>query len=194
MEYEKQLRESGEYTEFEIQEKLYDILNPEYWGETSAFKDINKKETQLQFYERMNSHKNIISLVALDNKAFGERMEKIIREIFKLGPRTSSENDGTRNGIKIEIKSARYWCGKNDYCKWQHLEPDHDYDYVLFILIDFQRIKVMGIKKTLLMGELREKRIVTHQGNQGWWTEKSKIISYLDEIKNIEDLDESIRR
>lgn len=191
MEYEKQLRESGEYTEMQIQERLSDILNPEYWRETIAFKDINKKETQLQYYKRMNSNENILSLVELDNKAFGERMEKIIREIFKLGPRTSSQNDGVYNGEKIEIKSARYWSGGDD-CRWQHLEPEHDYDYVLFILIDFQHIKVWGIKKSLLMGELRDKGIVTYQGRQGWWTRKCKIVPYLDEINTIEDLNNYI--
>ena len=65
----------------------------------------------------MNSPPNILSLVELNNKAFGERIEQIIREIFKLGPRTSSQNDGTRNGKKIEIKSARYWA-RGDDCKW----------------------------------------------------------------------------
>lgn len=192
MEYEKELRETGEYGEIEIQRRLSDILDPRYWERTNAFKELCKNETQLQFYKRMNSHPNILSLVELGNKAFGERMEKIVRELFELGPRTSSQNDGTRNGIKIEIKSARYWCGKDNYCRWQHLEPDHDYDYVLFILIDFQRIKVMGKKKSILMGELRDKGIVTYQGKQGWWTEKPKIAPYLDEITSIKDLDELI--
>ena len=65
-------------------------------------------------------------------------------------------------------------------------------DYVLFILIDFQRLKIMGIQKSLLMGELRDKGIVTYQGDQGFWTTKSKIISYLDKINGIKDLDEFI--
>ena len=42
------------------------------------------------------------------------------------------------------------------------------------------------------MGELRDKGIVTHQGKQGWWTRKCKILSYLDEINTIEDLDNYI--
>ena len=192
LDYEKQLRESGKYSEVEIRRRLEeDILNPGNWENLKSFKDLHKKETQLQYYRRMNSHPSILALVELGNKAFGERMEKIIREIFKLGPRTSSQNDATRNGIKIEIKSARYWSGGDD-CKWQHLEPAHDYDYVLFILIDFQRLKIMGIKKSLLMGELRDKGIVTYQGKQGWWTIKSKITPYLDEINTIKDLDEFI--
>ena len=69
---------------------------------------------------------------------------------------------------KIEIKSARYRVGKDD-CVWQHLEPDHDYEYAMFTLLDFHGWKVWGIKKTLLMGEMREKKIVTFQGKQGWW-------------------------
>ena len=115
-----------------------------------------------------------------------------IQEIFQLGPRTSPQNDGTRHGKKIEIKSARYWDGKDD-CRWQHLELEHDYEFVLFALLDFHGWKIWGIKKSLLMGELREKKVVTFQGKQGWWVLKSAIVSYLTPIKNIVDLDAFIQ-
>ena len=95
------------------------------------------------------------------------------------------------NGKKIEIKSARYWAGKDD-CKWQHLEPEHDYEYVLFVLLDFDRFKIWCIKKSLLMGELRDKKIVTFQGKQGWWVAKSAILPYLTPINNVQDLDNFI--
>lgn len=136
----------------------------------------------------MNSCEEVLQLVDLESKPFGSESEKIIQEIFQLGPRTSTQNDGTRNGKKIEIKSARYWAGKDD-CVWQHLEPDHDYEYALFVLLDFQGWKVWGIKKSLLMGEMREKKIVTFQGKQGWWVRKSAVMQYLTPIKNISDLD-----
>lgn len=43
------------------------------------------------------------------------------------------------------------------------------------------------------MGEMREKKIVTFQGKQGWWVRKSAILSYLTPIKNIEELDAFIQ-
>lgn len=169
-----------------------DLLSANYWKNTKTFKSIKDKETQIKYYKRMNSCEEVLQLVDLESKPFGSESEKIIQEIFKLGPRTSTQNDGTRNGKKIEIKSARYWAGKDD-CVWQHLEPDHDYDYALFVLLDFQDFKVWGIKKSLLMGDMREKKIVTFQGKQGWWVRKSVILPYLTPIKNIAELDTFIQ-
>ncbi len=172
--------------------KVEDVLSATYWKNTKTFKSIKDKETQIKYYKRMNSCEEVLQLVDLESKPFGSESEKIIQEIFKLGPKTSSQNDGTRNGKKIEIKSARYWEGKDD-CVWQHLEPDHDYEFALFALLDFQGWKVWSIKKSLLMGEMRDKKIVTFQGKQGWWVRKSAIVSYLTPIKNISELDAFIQ-
>lgn len=165
-----------------------DILSAKYWKNTKTFKSIKDKETQIKYYKRMNSCEEVLQLVDLDSKPFGSQSEKIIQEIFKLELRTSSQNDGTKYGKKIEIKSARYWAGKDD-CVWQHLEPDHDYEFAIFALLDFQGWKIWGIKKSILMGEMREKKIVTFQGKQGWWVRKSAIISYLTPINNLNDFD-----
>jgi hypothetical protein len=40
-----------------------------------------------------------------------------------------------------------------------------------------------------LMGELREKKIVTFQGKQGWWTKKIAILPHLTEIHSLTDLE-----
>lgn len=169
-----------------------DILSANYWKNTKTFKSIKEKETQIKYYKRMNSCEEVLQLVDLESKPFGSESEKIIQEIFNLGPRTSSQNDGTRHGKKIEIKSARYWAGKDD-CVWQHLEPEHDYEYALFALLDFQGWKIWGIKKSFLMGELRDKKIVTFQGKQGWWVRKSAILPYLTVLNSIADLDRFIQ-
>jgi hypothetical protein len=169
-----------------------DILSAKYWKNTVSFKKIKEKETQIKYYKRMNSCEEVLQLVDLESKPFGSETEKIIQEIFELKPRTSSQNDGTRNGKKIEIKTARYWAGKDD-CVWQHLEPDHDYEYAIFALLDFQGFKIWCIKKSVLMGEMRDKKIVTFQGKQGWWVKKSAIIEYLTPIKNKDELDKFIQ-
>ena len=170
-----------------------DILSATYWKNTKTFKSIKKKETQIKYYKRMGSCDEVLQLVDLESKPFGSECEKLIQEIFQLDKRTSSQNDGTRNGKKIEIKSARYWAGK-DECIWQHLEPDHDYEFALFVLLDFQGLKVWGINKTTLMTEMRDKKILTYQGKQGWWVRKSAIIEYLTSIKSIAELDDFITK
>ena len=188
----KTMTEPDLNAEVEVSLSNENILSASYWKCTKTFKSIKDKETQIKYYKRMNSCEEVLQLVDLESKPFGTESEKIIQEIFRLGPRTSSQNDGTRNGKKIEIKSARYWSGKDD-CKWQHLEPDHDYEFALFALLDFQGWKVWGIKKSLLMGEMRDKKIVTFQGKQGWWVNKSSIISHLTPINSISDLDTFIQ-
>lgn len=169
-----------------------DILLASNWKNTKAFKEIEDKETQIKYYKKNNSCNEVLQLVDLESKPFGSVSEKIICEIFELGPRTSTQNDGTRNSKKIEIKSARYWAGKDD-CVWQHLEPDHDYEYALFALLDFHEWKIWCIKKSLLMGDLRDNKIVTFQGKQGWWTKKSNILPYLTPINNIQELDDFMK-
>jgi hypothetical protein len=165
-----------------------DVLSVNSWKTTSAFQMIEEKETQMKYYKRMNAAPEVMQLVELESKAFGIVCEKIIAEIFGMGSRTSSQNDGTFNGKKFEMKAARYWSGKND-CVWQHLEPEYDYEYAMFVLLDFQGFKVWCIKKSFLMGEMRDKRIVTFQGKQGWWTKKSAILHYLTPINRVGDLE-----
>lgn len=167
---------------------MTDILSSDSWVKTKAFKSILEKETQKKYYKRMGASPDVQQLVDLDSKPFGSQCEKILSEVFGLGKRSSTQHDATLNGKKIEIKAARYWAGKDD-CVWQHLEPDHDYEYALFALLDFQGFKIWGINKSLLMGEMREKNIVTFQGKQGWWTRKSAILPYLTPILSRADLD-----
>jgi hypothetical protein len=165
-----------------------DILSASHWKHTETFKSLKDKETQIKFYTRMKSCDEVLQLVVLESKPFGSVSEKIIQEILEIGPRTSTQNDGTKYGKKIEIKAARYWAGKDD-CVWQHLEPEHDYDIALFALLDFQGWKLWVINKTLLMGEMRDKKIVTYQGKQGWWVRKSAILPYLTPVKNMLEFD-----
>lgn len=157
------------------------------WKNTRAFSALSKKLTQVSHYTSNGASPEVMTLVEMTSKSFGTEAEKIIIEIFRLGKRTSSQNDGTCDGKKIEIKCARYWAGKDD-CKWQHLEPDHDYDVAMFALLDFHGWKVWAIKKSVLMGPLRESGVVTYQGKQGWWAEKSALLPYLTPIETIAQL------
>jgi hypothetical protein len=164
------------------------VLYVDHWKHTNAFTNNNtRRETQTQHYVRMNAAPEVVELVSLDSKPFGSVSELILTELFQMAPRTSSQHDGIFEGHKCEIKCARYWAGK-DECRWQHLEPEHDYDFAMMALLDFHEWKVWCIPKTQLMGELREKKVVTFQGKQGWWTLKSAIMPYLTPIHGLECL------
>jgi hypothetical protein len=78
-----------------------DILLSTYWKNTKTFRSIKDKQTQLKYYKHMNASDEVLQLVELESKPFGSVSESIISELFGLGPRTSSQNDGTFNGKKI---------------------------------------------------------------------------------------------
>jgi hypothetical protein len=163
------------------------LLSVDHWKHTKAFTHNARRETQTQYYVRMSAAPEVIEMVSLDSKPFGSVSETMMAELFQMAPRTSTQNDGVFEGHKCEIKCARHWAGKDD-CRWQHLEPEHDYDFAMLALLDFHEWKVWCISKTLLMGELREKKVVTFQGKQGWWTLKSAIMPYLTPIHGLDCL------
>jgi hypothetical protein len=163
------------------------LLSVDNWKHTKAFTHNARRETQTQYYVRMNAAHEVIELVSLDSKPFGSVSETMMTELFQMAPRTSTQNDGVFEGCKCEIKCARHWAGKDD-CRWQHLEPDHDYEFAMLALLDFHEWKVWCVTKAHLMGELREKKVVTFQGKQGWWTLKSAIMPYLTPIHGLECL------
>jgi len=164
------------------------LLSVDNWKNTKAFTNNNtRRETQTQYYVKMSAAPEVVELVSLDSKPFGSVSELIMTELFQMAPRTSSQHDGIFEGHKCEIKCARFWAGK-DECRWQHMEPDHDYDFAMLALLDFHEWKVWCVAKAHLMGELREKKIVTFQGKQGWWTLKSAIMPHLTPIHGLECL------
>lgn len=182
----KDIYENTESDVVLLEEKFsHDILSCENWKNTITFQNMKDKKNQYGYYEENKASIEVLQLVGLESKSFGSVSEKIICEIFNIGPRTSPQNDGTFNDKKIEIKTARYWSWKDD-CKWQHLEQDYDYDYVIMALLDFHQWKVWGIHKKKLW-ELKSKNIVTYQGKQGWWTTKNQILPYLTSIRSVQD-------
>lgn len=166
-----------------------DALKCLTWKNTKAFKKVVAKETQLQYYIRREASPDVLSLVQLDSKPFGSATENILCEIFSLGKRTSTQNDGVFRGHKVEIKTARYWAGKDD-CRWQHLEPEHDYRIALLALLDFDGFKVWAVDKRRLMGEMREAGVVQKQGKQGFWLTKTAAEEWLTPIQTVEELEE----
>ena len=125
--------------------------------------------TQLDYYTRNNASLEILKLVSLSNKAFGEQyMQGIARDLFGLDNPEHTGHDMQLHGKKIEMKSARWGC--TGMFKWQHIMPGHAYDYVLFALVDFQDIKFWLISKETI---LQYPTLFTRQGGaegQGLWT------------------------
>jgi len=159
------------------------------WKNTKAI--LNIKETQTEFYKRNQACPEVLKLVDLESKSFGMRCEKIIREMFSLEKATNSQHDAICKGTKIEIKSARYWGGTTN-CRFQHVELDYDYEYILFVLVEFQDLRIWGMNKDRLK-EMINLGILTSQGRQGYWTKMSDILPHLTIIKSKEDLENALK-
>jgi len=163
------------------------------FANTNTFKKLvsKRKPTQLEFYLKNGASENIMSLVPLSNKAFGEGMQRIIREIFGCEASTDTGHDAVYRGHNIEVKSARYWSGKLD-CKWQHIMDDHNYKWVLLALVDFQDLKFWLVSKETIRAH---PEVFEQQGNaegQGRWCSMKKALPLAHPVASREDLDRII--
>jgi len=155
------------------------------WTKTKAFAKCTTKCTQVEYYRNMNAAAETLQLVALTPKPFGTEAENIIVECFGLEPRENSQHDGKLEGKKLEVKCARWHAPRGNVggdCNWLHLEEGHDFQYVIFALLDFQDWKCWIMTKARLFGEMREKGVLKKQGEEGWTVNKCKIEQYLTPV------------
>jgi len=161
-----------------------DIRNTDEWQSLDSVIDVRA------FYKNNNAEPEIQRIISLENRKFGSVIEKMIRQIFLLSSPESTQHDAIfihdgRRRTKIEIKAARYWAGTSN-CKWQHLEPKYDYTHILFVLVDFDAIRVWIADKAPLF----EHGILVPQGKQGYWGDKDALLAsgYLTEVHTASDL------
>lgn len=161
-----------------------DIRRTKEWAELDSVIDVR------EHYRNNGSEQEIMKIVALENRKFGSVIEKLLREIYNLSMPESTKHDAIfvrfgRPNTKLEIKAARYWAGTKN-CKWQHLEPDYDYTHILFVLVDFNRLRVWCANKTPLF----EEKILTPQGKQGYWGDMDTLLAsgHLTEVRNEAEL------
>jgi hypothetical protein len=167
------------------------MIEIEKISKTNAFKNMSISKSQLSYYAENDSHPNIIKLVELNNKTFGEKMQKMIMEYLKLDKSNNSGYDihDKLNNLKFEVKSSRYWVATQDW-KWQHIMENHDYDYLLLCGINFKSVDVYIISKKDFLN-LKKIGVVKQQGGaegQGLWANFKNIKTHLTSIENINDI------
>lgn len=164
--------------------ELKDFIN------TNSFSKIDGKISQLDYYINNKSNKDILKLVALNNKAFGEIMQRIVGETLGMSKATSTGHDAIKNGKLIEIKSSRFWQKTKDWY-FQHIMADHKYDYLLCVGIAFDNIELYIIDKEEFF-HLKDDGIVRVQGGgegQGMWFQFRDMKDCLHKIESVEDFD-----
>ena len=159
-------------------------------------------KTQLDFYIENHASQEILKYVPIQGKTFGEKyMENLAKIFFNLDPRSDSSHDHKKLNKTIEQKSARYHANGNDW-KWQHIEMNHEWDYLMLTGLDFQKIRFY-ITSRDIVNKLIKKNIITGQGKknngqanaqQGYWFSRSdfkdpnKFLDFFKEINSEEEL------
>ena len=166
------------------------IFNINNIVQTNQYKNMKVSMNQEEFYRMNNAPEEILKIVRMSNKAFGEKMQCIIQELLNLEKSSHTGHDAQKKsmGLKFEIKSSRYGVKSKDFM-WQHIMEHHDYDYLILVGVDFNGFKVYIISKQDFM-KLRWDGLAKMQGGaegQGIWCRCKKVKDYLYEIKSKED-------
>lgn len=178
------------------------------------FKNYKKKKNQYDHYVSKGAKEEILRYVSIEGKGFGAEMEKLAREwlcmdnrekkkskknVTKKKEDTDTTYDHLKNGEKIEQKSTRYGSGGSPG-KWQHINIDHEWNYLLLAFLDYNDIKYHIAPKAKIL-ELIKKKVIKGQGtdgepDQGYWFDMSdfkkndvKFEDYFTEIKNSKSLE-----
>ena len=153
-----------------------------------SFKEKTNKKTQLEYYTENNADPSILTLIELNNKKFGEKIQKNVIDLFDLSKATDTSHDMTFKHFKIECKGCRFWTLLKDW-KWQHITIEKEFDYIILVGVNFQgyNIFIISMKDVL---KLIDQNLITLQGKQkgqGYWCEYKKIKDYLTELDTIDD-------
>lgn len=158
--------------------------------ETRAYKKFveSSKPTTYDYYKSHDAPESILKLVSLPNKTFGECLQSIVIELFGLDKSTHRGHDAQYKGQKIEMKSARYWSQKRD-CKWQHIMRNHEYDWIIFILLGFKRPKFWIMPKSAIEEYPDVFKVQGGAEGQGVWVSLKDIRMIARSFSSREKLD-----
>lgn len=154
------------------------------WSQLKSFSSFTEPMSQYEYYSDNNASTQVLKLVKLNSKVFGTICEKIIIELLGLTQRTSTQNDATYTydniTYKFEIKVGRFLQG-TDNCMWQHIEPTHNFNYVLLCLLNFDTFDIFYLSKDEI-SELIKSNKIKKQGSQGYICKKLEIMDYIHNL------------
>ena len=175
-------------TESSSDESLEDIEEIVNWDftTTSAFMSIDHTSKQLAFYLAHGAHPSIITLIKMSNRQFGCTMEKIVRQMLGLSSLKDTTCDAMFGNIRVEIKSSRYWISGNtaDF-RWQHIEPEHMFDIIIFVAVECNDLVLYGINRATILSAIQTGQVCQQGGGrgQGYWCTLSKLCSFLTKLE-----------
>lgn len=142
--------------------------------------EMLERETQGDCYRKKGSCEEIVQLADMNCKSYG-KMEHAVRDYYGIKKTTTTENDGEKDGIKVEIKCPRI--NTNDSWMIQHLKKDHDFDAVVIALLTPKN----GLK-TMLISKSDVFKIAKPQRGEGWLVKNRDLESHAVPIRKGDNL------
>jgi hypothetical protein len=179
-----------------IQEETGLNICQRFWASRSGKETL----TQLQRYEKNGSPEEIKDFIRIGG---GSRMGITLEEFGRFQfPSLEKRREGKNTGhdhvlrigdtdIFVEQKSSGHW-GNDDY-KWQHVEINHNWNFLLLCGIDYHKVIFWGMDRETFNRLIAEKKITnqgksTGESSEGMWMRYSDVKDSLIEINTDEEL------
>jgi len=133
--------------------------------------EMLNRETQGDRYRKHGACEEVVQLADMNCKSYG-KMENIVRDYFGISKTTTTENDGMKNQLKIEIKCPRMHT-KGGSWMIQHLKKSHDFDAVLIAVLT----PTKGLC-TMLISKLDVFKVAKPQKGEGWLVHKKDVMKH----------------
>jgi hypothetical protein len=166
-----------------------------------------KKMTQLERYTAAGAPESILKIIRLGGgPGMGTTMEKIARHYFSdmLLPR-ATKTGASETGydhrcvvhdrhMLVEQKSSGLWGDAPNSFKWQHIEVDHKWEFLLLAGIQYAGIDYWAMRRVDFLAAVAA-GAATNQGNkakessEGVWMDYASVAPWLVPIKTKADLE-----
>ena len=172
--FEKEVKCSTQNDLVETNEKTMGIPESYFLTHPNII-EMLERETQGDCYRKKGSCEEIVQLADMNCKSYG-KMEHAVRDYYGIKKTITTENDGEKDNIKVEIKCPRI--NTNGTWMIQHLKPEHDFDAVLIALLTPKN----GLR-TMLISKSDVFKIVKPQRGEGWLVHNRDLESHAVPIR-----------
>ena len=132
--------------------------------------EMLNRATQGDSYRKHGACEEVVQLADMNCKSYG-KMENIVRDYFGISKTKTTENDGMKGELKIEIKCPRIHTKGG----WmiQHLKKSHDFAAVLVaVLTPTKGLCTMLISKSDIF------KVAKPQKGEGWLVQKEDVMKH----------------
>jgi len=163
----------------------------------------NLKPTQRQRYIAVGASDDIMHFIERGGgQSMGTECERFARHLFpSLGKRHEGDTKKSGydqlhlpTGYKVEQKSAGNWEKEDKTWAWQHIEPNHPWQFLLLCGIGYKDVHWFYLSRANFT-RFCEEGLINKQGDkdgnsyQGWWFTYQSMKEHLTELKTSEELD-----